>query len=131
MIKKGKNFGWIVISVMLSFSNQNLAFAQSGNTGGGPGVIPNPLGTTSTLAGFVGLLLDTIFPIAAMFSVFYLIYAGFKMVVAGGNEEKLSESKRAFLWAVIGIGVLLGAKVISAVICGTINQLGSPTLRCQ
>jgi hypothetical protein len=52
------------------------------------------------------------------------------MVTAGGNEEKLSKARQAFLWTVIGIAILLGAKVLSVVICGTINQLGTMQLSC-
>lgn len=92
--------------------------------------IPNPLGSTNTLAAFIALLLDTIFPIAGVVAVFFLIYSGFLMVMAGGNEEKLSKAKTAFLWTVIGIAILLGAKVLSAVICGTIKQLGTAGLTC-
>lgn len=92
--------------------------------------IPNPLGQTSTLAGFINLLLSTLLPIAATISVFFMIYSGFLMVTAGSNEEKLGKAKTTFLWTVIGIGVLLGAKVLSAVVCGTIQQLGTFSLSC-
>ncbi|KKU67314.1 MAG: hypothetical protein UX89_C0016G0017 [Parcubacteria group bacterium GW2011_GWA2_47_16] len=85
--------------------------------------IPNPLGADTTIVSFITTLLDTIFPIASLVSVFFLIFAGFLMVTAGGNEEKLSKARQAFLWTVIGVAILLGAKVLSAVICGTINQL--------
>lgn len=85
--------------------------------------IPNPLGANTTINSFITALLDTIFPIASLISVFFLIFSGFLMVTAGGNEEKLSKARQAFLWTVIGVAILLGAKVLSAVICGTINQL--------
>lgn len=105
----------------------SLVFAQPSS--GSVSLIPNPLGENNkTLASFIALLLDTIFPIAGMVSVFFLIYAGFMMVMAGGNEEKLKSSKQAFLWTVIGISILLGAKVLSIVICGTLNQI--TTLSC-
>jgi predicted transporter len=95
------------------------------------GCIPNPLGGVNDLSGFITLLLNTLFPIATLVSVFFMIYAGFLMVTAGGNEEKLSKARQAFLWTVIGIAILLGAKVLSAVICGTINQLGTMQLSCE
>ncbi|MCR4311210.1 MAG: pilin [Candidatus Taylorbacteria bacterium] len=93
--------------------------------------IPNPLGAgNDTITSFVVTLLDTIFPIASIVSVFFLIFSGFLMVTAGGNEEKLSKARQAFLWTVIGVAILLGAKVLSAVICGTINQLSTTHLSC-
>ena len=123
---KVKFLGFINFLYFLSFT---LVYAE-GVQPGSNALIPNPLGETSTLAGFVTLLLDTVFPIASIASVFFMIYAGFLMVTASGNEEKLGKAKTTFLWTVIGIAILLGAKVISAVICGTINQLGSPRLSC-
>ena len=92
--------------------------------------IPNPLGANTTIVSFITALLDTLFPIASLISVFFLIFAGFLMVTAGGNEEKLSKARQAFLWTVIGVAILLGAKVLSAVICGTINQLSTTHLSC-
>jgi hypothetical protein len=92
--------------------------------------ITNPLKVNSIQA-FITLLLDTLFPIAAILSVFFLIYAGFLMVMAGGSEEKLSKAKQALIWTMIGVAILLGAKVISVIICGTIQQLGSAGLACN
>lgn len=99
---------------------------------GAPSVanIPNPLGANTTITSFIATLLDTIFPIAALVAVFFLIFAGFLMVTAGGNEEKLTKARQALLWTVIGVALLLGAKVLSAVICGTINQLSNTHLSC-
>lgn len=110
------------------FKIVNADCAQGSNA---PGTIPNPLGcNTNTIAAFITLLLDTVFPIASMVAVFFLIYSGFMMVMAGGSEEKLSKAKVALLYTVIGIAILLGAKVLSAVICGTISQLGTAKLTC-
>lgn len=94
-----------------------------------PPIIKNPL-SVDTIQAFIQLILDTIFPIAAMLSIFFLIYAGFSMVMAGGSEEKLSKAKSMLIWTMVGIAILLGAKVLSAVICGTISQLGAPGLTC-
>lgn len=125
---KLKKILWLVVWVLLAFKNTKPIFAADEGTISKP-IIPNPL-ATNTIAGFITLLLDTIFPIASLASIFLLIYAGFRMVIAGGNEEKLGSAKKAFLWTIIGIGVLLGAKVFSAVICGTISQLSTTQLSC-
>lgn len=127
MQRYGKKVFWSVVGLFLAFQG-GLVFAQ--DTGSVKATIPNPLGATDSIMAFITLILDTIFPIAGVISVFFLIYAGFLMVVAGGNEEKLSKAKTTFLWTVIGVGVLLGAKVLSAVICGTVQQLGTLGLTC-
>lgn len=132
-INKIKKIFWVSLSFFISFFGNGSAFAQPVDTGSGinTAVIPNPLGAgNDTLFKFITTLLDTIFPIAGIVAVFFLIYSGFRMVIFASNEEKLSNARQAFLWTVIGIAILLGAKVLSAVICGTIQQLGTPSLSC-
>lgn len=126
---KNKKIYWSIVVSVLALSEKAFAGDAVTNT---TASIPNPLGTkNNTLIAFITLLLDTIFPIASLFSIFMMIYAGFLMVTAGGNEEKLKDARQAFLWTVIGIAILLGAKVLSAVICGTVNQLSSMKLSCN
>jgi heme/copper-type cytochrome/quinol oxidase subunit 2 len=130
MFIHAKKIYWILTFSLLSFLPTGLAYAQ-GVSPSDTAVIPNPLGPkNNTIESFITLLLNTLFPIATLVSVFFMIYAGFLMVTAGGNEEKLSKARQAFLWTVIGIAILLGAKVLSVVICGTINQLGTMQLSC-
>ncbi len=129
LTKRSKNLFWFAIASFLFLLSKATAFA-GGTAVSDTATIPNPLGATNDLAGFINLLLDTIFPIAGVAAVFFLIYSGFLMVMAGGNEEKLEKAKAALLWTVIGIAILLGAKVLSAVICGTIRQLGTAGLTC-
>src|SRR3989338_2334505 len=129
MSQQFKKTCWSIISLLLVFG-QGTVFASEGGTNA-RATIPNPLGDDNdTIHSFITVLLDTLFPIAALVAVFFLIFAGFLMVTAGGNEEKLSKARQAFLWTVIGVAILLGAKVLSAVICGTINQLNSTHLSC-
>ena len=120
---------WIAIGYVLTPTSSVFAITcQPGQPCSA--TIQNPLGANNTITQFISLILDTVFPIAAIACVFFLIYAGFLMVVHGGNEEKLAEARRACLWAGIGVAVILGAKVLSAVICGSINQLSSTHLSC-
>lgn len=96
---------------------------------GGNVVIQNPLKATS-LEGFVVLLLNIVVDIGSILAVIFLIYSGFLFVVAQGNEVKLTRAKQAFLWTVIGIFVLLGARAISGIICGSIDQLRDTPAGC-
>ena len=126
-----KSIKFLIFSISNSFflSFFHLAYAQGTLVPPASASIPNPL-SVKDLSGFITLLLNTLFPIASLAAVFFLIYAGFMMVMAGGSEEKLSKAKTALVYTIIGIAILLGAKVLSAVICGTINQLGTTTLTC-
>lgn len=93
-------------------------------TGGVPptSILQNPIAARS-IEELVSTLLDVVVSIGGVIAVFFLIYAGYLFVVAQGNEERLKTAKRTFLWTVVGIAVLLGAKLISEVIKGTIEQL--------
>lgn len=88
-----------------------------------PGKICNPLKTGDNIEAFFLKLIDVAIAIGSVLAIIFLIYAGFLFVTAQGNEEKLRKAKSAFLWTVIGIAVLLGAKVIQAVIAGTVASL--------
>ncbi|MEK7575317.1 MAG: hypothetical protein AAB511_03760 [Patescibacteria group bacterium] len=129
MLTKYRKFFLYTIITSLQLVFFRMTYAQGVLVPPGTAIIQNPL-QANTLAAFIDLLLTTILPIAALISVFFIIYSGFLMVMAGGNEEKLSKAKMTFLWTVIGIAILLASKVISAVICGTIQQLGTFSLSC-
>lgn len=131
MILYNKKFLWPLVSTVVALLPQFFAYGGTSFVPGSTATIPNPLGTeTDTIVKFLNLLLDTLFPIMSIVAIFFLIFSGFLMVTAGGNEEKLSKARQAFLWTVIGVAILLGAKVLSAVICGTVNQLSNTHLSC-
>ena len=93
-----------------------------GDTGDKSSVsITNPL-KSKTLLEFLNSILDVIMVFAVPIIVFFIIYAGFKFVMARGNETEITTAKNALLFAVIGGVIILGAKVILSVISGTISQ---------
>jgi hypothetical protein len=55
--------------------------------------------------------------------VLMIIYAGFLFVTAQGDPQKLSKAKKAFLWAIIGAVIILGARLLAAAIAQTISSL--------
>ena len=62
-------------------------------------------------------------PVAAVF----LIYAGFLFVSARGNEEQITKAKTTFYWTILGVALLVGAKVIATALQTTITGLETPT----
>jgi hypothetical protein len=84
----------------------------------------NPFKTGSSLEGFLNNLIDNlVFPIGGILAVLAFIYSGFLYVMARGNSTKISEANKALLYTAIGTAVLLGARIISAVVGGTVQQL--------
>ena len=85
--------------------------------------IPSPTGDTDLMSLITKILNGVLMPIAAVFVTVWIIYAGFKYVVAQGNPTKVSEAHKTLLWSLIGAGILLGAAGISKVVETTIKAL--------
>jgi len=99
------------------------------DTGGGENpperiVLDNPLGKDTTLRSFIVKALEVVRNIGFVIAVFFIVYAGFMFVTARGNDEKLKKAKMAFLGAVIGTAILLGAQIFANAIEATIKGLG-------
>ena len=69
-------------------------------------------------------LLVTIFQfLGGPIVVIGLIYSGYLLVTAQGDEGKLEDGRKALLWTIVGATVILGASVIKGVVEGTIQGL--------
>ena len=71
------------------------------------------------------MLLDIVFQIGSVFAVLFLMYVGFLFVSARGDPEKLQTARRAFLWTVIGIALLLGGRLVASIIGSTVSQVST------
>jgi len=67
----------------------------------------NVISIINYILGFLGLI-----------TVAFIIYAGFLMVTAGGEDESLSKGKKIITWAGIGIIIILLSYAIVNVIVG-------------
>ena len=84
--------------------------------------LDNPIKFNS-LGQLVTAIIDIIIQIAVPLAALFLIYSGYLFVSARGSDEDLKKAKSIFLWTLVGIAVLLGAKLLSGVIEGTIEQI--------
>lgn len=122
-----------VFLILLSVNFQPiLLYAEHPNEGnnanGGRNIIylDNPLGDkVNNLPAFIYMVLDIVFQIGAVLAVLFLMYVGFMFVTARGDPEKLQTARRAFLYTVIGIALLLGGKLVASVIGNTITQVST------
>jgi len=126
-MKKFINIEKTLISCLALYFSLKYKIVLATTSPGSTGLIKigNPLRSgTNTLQDFIELIIkQVILPVGGVIAVIYIIYAGFLLVTAQGNETKLAEAKRAFLYAAIGTMVLLGAWVIAEAIGGTIDQI--------
>ncbi len=85
--------------------------------------IVNPLGNTSSIPDAINKVLGYVVQIGGVIAIFAFIYAGYLFVKARGNEKELGEAKTVFVNTVIGVAILLGAKLIASIIVNTISSL--------
>ena len=69
------------------------------------------------ILGFLGIL-----------AVVLILYAGFKWLTAGGNEEKVGEAKKILIAGIIGLTVILSAYILANFV---INQIYGATTGTQ
>ncbi|OGZ06192.1 MAG: hypothetical protein A3C93_05730 [Candidatus Lloydbacteria bacterium RIFCSPHIGHO2_02_FULL_54_17] len=89
---------------------------------------PTP-GAGGTLWEFIYLLIDIIQWVALPVLAACIVYAGFQLVSAGGDETKVTSGKRWLVSSLIGVVIILGAHVIAGVVCGT-AKLFDDTIVC-
>ncbi len=87
--------------------------------------IINPLGNTTNIPDLVNLVLGYVVQVGAVIAILAFIYSGFLFVKAKGNEKELGEAKTVFVNTVIGVALLLGAKLIASIVVNTISSLKS------
>ncbi|MDC1205656.1 pilin [Candidatus Pacebacteria bacterium] len=94
-----------------------------GAGGGGSGLtVLDPLGG-KTVEAIFNAVLDIIMVFAIPIILFFIVFAGFQYVTAGGNETKIEQATKALTYAVLGGIIVLGARVLLTVITSTINLL--------
>lgn len=89
------------------------------------GFISNPLKGNGNLFAFINSVIDAAIQLGAIVAVVAIVYAGFLFVTAQGDEKKIETAKKVLLYTVIGIAILLGARVIEGVVTGTITNINN------
>lgn len=92
-------------------------------TAGAKGCLANPLPNFPTIAKFVEGVLKAVTYVALPIIALFIVYAGFKYVLAQGNPGKIEESHKNFLYVIIGALLILGAWVLATLIGNTVVQL--------
>ena len=85
--------------------------------------IANPLKSIDNIKDFVSKILEYVVKVGAYIAVFAFIYVGYLFVSARGSDSGLKTAKEAFLNTVIGVALLLGAKLVSTMIVDTIKNI--------
>jgi hypothetical protein len=113
-------------------------YAQSGggsNTaGGGSGggsntpaaktfTLQNPLKVDS-LGGLIEAFVEVFSYVVILFAVLAIIYVGLQYILARGNSEEITKRTDQLKWIVIGVAVVIGARIIVSVVINTLGASG-------
>lgn len=85
--------------------------------------LENPLKVNS-VQQVIYLAVDIATYAGVAFAILALIYVGFKFVLAQGSEDKLKEAKAWFLYIIVGLAILISAKVIVEIVKNTLSDAG-------
>lgn len=83
--------------------------------------IVNPAAAVSSFPQFLDMLLTIFQYIVTPILVVALIWGGFKIVTAQGDEKKIAEGKQIVLWTIVAAAIVIGAKLIYAIVRGTVQ----------
>jgi len=79
----------------------------------------------------VQTIIDVISYILVLFGILALVWTGLQYVLAQGNSDRIKELHKTLLAIVIGIAIVIGARVIVQVVINTLkatNVINSSTL---
>jgi Type IV secretion system pilin len=100
---------------------------RTAGTGNSESFIKNPL-KANDINELMVTIVDVAVKLGIVIAFLALIWVGFQFVVAQGDPGKISDAKTHFFYVIIGIAVLLGAKVIVEIIKGTLSPFVDTSL---
>ena len=96
------------------------------NSSGGTQIFDNPLQAKS-LTDLLTAVLGIVVQVGLVVIVFFIIYAGFQFVTAGGDTAKVTSAKNTFYATLVGSAIILGSYAIVKALQSTVNQLKAGT----
>lgn len=76
-----------------------------------------------SVSDFVRAVLQAAVYISMPIIAIFIMYAGFKYILARGNPGAIDEAHKNFMFVIIGTMLILGAWVLATLIGGTVTQL--------
>ncbi len=93
---------------------------------GGTFGIKNPLDPKfNSIGGLVKGFVEIFSIVAVLFATLALIWVGFRFILARGDSTKMNELKDWLMYIVIGVAVVIGARVIIQVVINTLSATGT------
>jgi hypothetical protein len=90
----------------------------------GMSYISNPLKVDS-VSELVQTAVDIFSYLIVLFGVLALIWTGLQYILARGNPEEMKKQSARLMWIVIGIAIVIGAKIIVNIVINTLSATGA------
>jgi len=87
-------------------------------------VIKDPKSDADTLKEIIGLVTDWIVLLVGGIAVLFIIWGGILYVTSSGNKDRAEQAKQTLTYAVLGLIVIVLAKVILSLAVGLPTSLG-------
>lgn len=90
-----------------------------------PGTAPGGSGSAGTYRGIIITILVSVLNFLALVAVVVIVIAGIRLIVSQGEEEAKEKAKKTIFYALIGLIIVLFARVIVGLITSYLaNQVG-------
>lgn len=121
-----------VLFVTFIFTTPSFVYAAPSTSGQAPAAVnldkvtlQNPLNGINSIEGLLVAILNIVMILMVPVIVFFIIYAGFKYVMAQGNASQVEEATRALTYAIVGGVLILGALAISQIIQSVVTAFSA------
>ena len=85
--------------------------------------IKNPI-NISSVGGLVGKFVEIFSYIAIIVAVLAIVWVGFQFILAQGKPDRMNELKTQLVWIIIGIAVIIGARIMVDIVINTLGATG-------
>lgn len=101
--------------------------STSGSNSGQPTfTLQNPLSNNlNSVGSLVNKFVEIFSYLVILFAVIMLIWTGLQYIVAQGNSERLKELTKRLTWILIGIAIVIGARIMVMIIINTLQATGT------
>ncbi len=87
--------------------------------------LKNPLKGVNSVSDLIFTFMKIISYIAVIFGVLMLMWVGLQFVLAQGKPEEIKKRSNQLLWVIVGIGIILGARILVSVVINTLEASGA------
>ncbi|MES2216026.1 MAG: TrbC/VirB2 family protein [Patescibacteria group bacterium] len=98
-----------------------------GDTGGNTTTftLQNPLKNVTSVGGLVNKFVEIFSYLVIIFAVIAIVFTGLQLILARGNPEKMKEASTRLGYILIGVAIVIGARIMVAVIINTLEATGT------